>query len=68
MTRNSMKFYLKGNIYVSGREILEGRNWNPDVLTEYFENKKMPKLALAMEFEDNLVEYSKAWYEIQILL
>lgn len=43
-------------------------NWNPDVLTDYFKNKEMPKLALALEFEDNLVEYSQAWYEIQILL
>jgi DNA-binding transcriptional MerR regulator len=43
-------------------------NWNPDVLTDYFKNKKKPKLTLALEFEDNLVEYSNAWYEIQILL
>lgn len=59
---------LPSGEYLCFRTRILEENWNPDVLTEYFEKKKMPKLALAMEFEDNLVEYSKAWYEIQILL
>ncbi|MCJ7856111.1 helix-turn-helix domain-containing protein [Lachnospiraceae bacterium NSJ-143] len=43
-------------------------NWDIKMLTGYFNNKPKPKLVLALEFEDNLVDYSKAWYEIQILL
>ena len=43
-------------------------NWDIDMLTKYFENKPKPRLVLAMEFEDNLVDYAYAQYEIQILL
>ncbi len=43
-------------------------NWDIDMLKKYFENKPKPRLVLAMEFEDNLVDYADAQYEIQILL
>lgn len=43
-------------------------NWDINILSEYFKNKPKPKLVLALEFEDNLVDYSKAQYEIQILI
>ena len=43
-------------------------NWDINLLSEYFKNKPKPKLVLALEFKDNLVEYYKAQYEIQILI
>lgn len=43
-------------------------NWDIDMLTKYSENKPRPQLVLALEFEDNLVNYADAQYEIQILL
>jgi len=43
-------------------------DWNPELLTAYFANKNKPELALALEFEDNLTDWSDAWYELQILL
>ena len=43
-------------------------NWDPDILTDYFKNKELPNLVLALEFEDNFVDWSQAWYEMQILL
>lgn len=66
----SEKLYdsLPAGEYLCFRTQALKENWNPDILTEYFKNKKKPKLILALEFEDNLVEYSNAWYEIQILL
>lgn len=43
-------------------------NWDINMLTNYFDNKPKPRLVLALEFEDNLVDYSDAQYEVQILL
>ena len=43
-------------------------NWNPKILNEYFPDGKIPKLTLALEFEDNLHDWQDAWYEVQILL
>lgn len=43
-------------------------NWDINMLTNYFDNKPKPRMVLAMEFEDNLVDYSEAQYEVQILL
>ena len=34
----------------------------------HFKNKELPNLVLALEFEDNFVDWSQAWYEMQILL
>lgn len=42
--------------------------WDINMLANYFANRPKPRLVLAMEFEDNLVDYSNAQYEVQILL
>lgn len=42
--------------------------WDTELITSFFGENKVPKLVLANEFEDNLVEYSNAEYEIQMLL
>ncbi len=34
------------------------------MLKDYFPNGEIPKLALALEFEDNLHEWQDAWYEV----
>ena len=43
-------------------------DWDADLLSTYFFNLDQPKLAVALEFEDNLIDWSDAWYEVQILL
>lgn len=43
-------------------------NWDPSILYEFFKDKLTPKLVIANEFEENLVEYLGTQYEIQILL
>ena len=42
--------------------------WDPKNIQDYFENKNVPLIVLAMEYEDNLVEYNQANYEIQFYL
>lgn len=59
---------LPAGEYLCIRTQLLHEEWNPELLTSCFLNKEQPKLALAMEFEDNLVDWSNAWYELQILL
>jgi DNA-binding transcriptional MerR regulator len=54
--------------YLCIRTQLLHEDWDPEPLTAYFSNKERPKLTLAMEFEDNLVDWSDAWYELQALL
>lgn len=43
-------------------------NWDPSMLEQFFKDKPTPKLVIANEFEENLVEYLGTQYEIQILL
>jgi len=59
---------LPAGEYLCLRTQLLHVDWNPELLTAYFLNKEQPKLVLAIEFEDNLVDWSDAWYELQILL
>jgi len=42
--------------------------WNPYFAKLFFEGKDKPTIVLANEFEDNLHEYSRCVYEIQILI
>jgi len=59
---------LPAGEYLCFRGKLLTDEWEPNIITEYFKNRKQPALVLAMEYEDNLVEYNNAWYEVQILL
>ncbi|WP_141430802.1 helix-turn-helix domain-containing protein [Bacillus sp. 03113] len=42
--------------------------WNPALVSSFFQNGPKPTLVLANEYEDNLMEYSQCMYEVQILL
>lgn len=59
---------LPAGEYLCFRTRLLKEEWNPDLLREYFGQSALPKLIVAMEFEDNLKDWSDARYEVQILL
>jgi len=42
--------------------------WNPYFAKLFFEGKPKPTLVLANEYEDNIHEYSRCVYEVQILI
>ncbi len=42
-------------------------DWDSKLIKEYFQENN-PSVVLALEFETNLVEYSKADYEVQFYL
>lgn len=54
--------------YICIRTKILKENWDTEILKSYFEGCHKPKIAIALEFEDNLVDWSNAVYEIQILL
>lgn len=57
---------LPSGIYLCFRTRILKEEWDSDVLTHFFEQQNLSELAVAMEFEDNLVEYQDAIYEVQI--
>lgn len=59
---------LPAGEYLCMRTQLLHEDWDADLLSAYFFNLDQPKLAVALEFEDNLIDWSDAWYEVQILL
>lgn len=54
--------------YLCYRAKLCTGKWDTEIITEFFNDKNKPSIVIANEFEDNLVEYSNAEYEIQMLL
>jgi len=54
--------------YICYRARILTDNWDPSMLEQFFKDKPTPKLVIANEFEENLVEYLGTQYEIQILL
>lgn len=54
--------------YICFRTKLLKENWNTEILEKYFQEAVPPKLIVALEFEDNLVDWSDAQYEVQILI
>lgn len=54
--------------YICFRTRILKENWETDILKNYFKDLPQPRLVLALEFEDNLVDWSDAIYEIQILI
>lgn len=54
--------------YLCFRGRILTQDWNPAIVSEFFKNGPKPALVLANEYEDNLVEYSRCMYEVQILL
>lgn len=59
--------YRRESIYVSGRQYLR-KTGKLNVIKNYFDGMPKPKLAVALEFEDNLVDWSDAVYEVQMLI
>lgn len=54
--------------YICYKARILTNDWDPTILSEFFKGKPAPKLVIANEFEENLVEYLDTQYEIQILL
>lgn len=54
--------------YTCFRTKLLKENWKTDILKTYFNDNCQPSLITALEFEDNLVDWSDALYEVQILI
>lgn len=54
--------------YICFRTPILRENWETEILKNYFSGLPKPRLAVALEFEDNLVDWSDAVYEIQILI
>lgn len=54
--------------YICFRTPILKEEWETDILKNYFSGLPKPRLAVALEFEDNLVDWSDAMYEVQILI
>lgn len=59
---------LPAGKYICFKIQILNENWNSKIFEKYFGKNKNIKLALALEFEDNLHHWQDAWYEVQILL
>ena len=54
--------------YICFRTKILKEEWETEILKNYFSELPKPRLILALEFEDNLVDWSDAMYEVQILI
>lgn len=43
-------------------------DWNPSIVSAYFQDHKTPSYVIANEYEDNLSEYHNCPYEVQTLI
>ncbi|WP_411679049.1 MerR family transcriptional regulator [Clostridium thailandense] len=59
---------LPAGEYLCFRSKLLREEWDTTILEKYFTSLSKPSTIVALEFEDNLVEYMNADYEIQILI
>lgn len=59
---------LPAGEYLCFRTKLLQQKWDTDMLEQYFQSLPKPSTIVALEFEDNLVEYMNADYEVQMLL
>ncbi len=59
---------LPAGEYLCFRTRLLLESWDTRLLNERFRLAAPPRLVIALEFEDNLVDWSDAMYEIQMLL
>lgn len=59
---------LPAGEYLCFRSKLLHEKWDTTILEKYFASIPKPSTIVALEFEDNLVEYMNADYEIQILI
>ena len=54
--------------YLCFKARILSETWNPYFAKLFFSGKKKPPIVLANEFEDNLYDYSRCVYEIQMLI
>jgi hypothetical protein len=54
--------------FVCFRTPILKESWDADRLREYFESVPHQDTILALEYEDNLVDWSNAMYEVQVML
>jgi len=54
--------------YVCFRTPILKEDWDKELMQTFFVGRKTEGLVLALEFEDNLVDWSDAMYEVQVLL
>ncbi|MDD5945383.1 MAG: helix-turn-helix domain-containing protein [Clostridia bacterium] len=54
--------------YLCFKARILSEGWNPYFAKLFFDGKPKPTLVLANEYEDNLHEYSRCVYEVQILI
>ena len=72
--KNKPKFFtpyykeLPAGEYLCFRTKLLQEKWDTIILTKYFDSLPKPSTVVALEFEDNLVEYMNADYEVQMLV
>lgn len=59
---------LPAGEYLCFRTQLLQEKWDTTILNKFFATEPHPQLVLALEFEDNLVEYMNAMYEVQMYL
>ncbi len=64
------KYYriLPEGEYICFQTPILKESWDEHLLNNFFESKQNPRAVIALEFEDNLNEYSQTCYEVQILL
>ena len=54
--------------YLCFKARILSETWNPYFAKLFFSGKKSPSIVLAIEYEDNLYEYSRCVYEVQMLI
>ena len=65
-SKNILEIPAGDYLCFKARILSEG--WNPYLTKLFFQGKKKPAIVLANEYENSLHEYSRAVYEVQILI
>ena len=69
MTKPKKHYAVRGAFDAASRSPEAMRHWkDADALSAYFTGLPHGDTGLALEFEDNLVDWSDAMYEVQILI
>ena len=59
---------LPAGEYLCYRARILKPGWDAEILKDFFKEKALPRVVIANEFEENLVEYLDTTYELQMLL
>lgn len=66
--QNEHILVIPGGEYLCFRGRILTDQWNPEITLRFFRNSQKPSIALANEYEDNLVENSRCMHEVQLLI